>query len=128
MNEVLPEMTEDSGAGRLSDLVHQWEEQRPDLDTTAFRLVGAVMQLAQIFEAEFRALAEERFGIGAGDLRILMALRRAGKPYVLRPTDLFQSLLVTSGAVTKQVERLAEVGFVKKVLPKGAKRRRVIAL
>ncbi len=121
-------MTMDSNGRPASELVHQWEEQRPDLDLTAFRLVGTVMQLAQILETEFRDLAQSRFGIGSGDLRILMALRRAGEPYALRPTDLFQSLLVSSGAVTKQVDRLAEAGFVKKVLPKGAKRRRVIAL
>lgn len=121
-------MTVENSGHPVSELVHQWEEQRPDLDFTVFRLVGSVMQLAQILETEFRDLAQSRFGIGSGDLRILMALRRAGEPYVLRPTDLFQSLLVSSGAVTKQVDRLAEAGFVKKLLPKGAKRRRVIAL
>jgi DNA-binding MarR family transcriptional regulator len=112
----------------LSELVHQWEEQRPDLDPTAFRLVAVIMQLAQVLESEFRELAQARYGIGSGDLRILMALRRAGAPYALRPTDLFQSLLIGSGTVTKQVDRLAEAGYVKKVLPKGAKLRRVIAL
>ena len=112
----------------LSDLVHQWKEQRPDLDTTAFRLVAVIMQLAQMLESEFRDLAQDRHGIGSGDLRILMALRRAGPPYTLRPTDLFRSLLISSGAVTKQVDRLAAAGYVRKVLPKGANLRRVIAL
>jgi DNA-binding MarR family transcriptional regulator len=121
-------MDPDQNSHSLASLVQQWEEQRPDLDLTAFRLVGAIMQLAQILESEFRVLAQSEFGIGSGDMRILMALRRSGEPYALRPTDLFQSLLVSSGAVTKQVDRLAEAGFVKKVLPKGAVRRRVIAL
>jgi DNA-binding MarR family transcriptional regulator len=112
----------------LSDLVHQWEEQRPDLDPTPFRLVAVTMQLAQLLESEFRALAQAQYGIGSGDLRILMALRRSGPPYSLRPTDLFKSLLIGSGTVTKQVDRLAEAGYVKKVLPKGANLRRVITL
>ena len=121
-------MTANEHGHSLALLVHQWEAERPDLDLTAFRLVGAVMQLSQIFEAEFKTLAQGKFGIGSGDLRILLALRRAGEPYAMRPTDLFQSLLITSGAVTKQVDRLAESGFVKRVLPKGDLRRRVIAL
>ena len=121
-------MDQDETGHSLPELVRQWEEQRPDLDLTAFRLVGAIMQLAQILESEFRVLALSKFAIGSGDMRILMALRRAGEPYALRPTDLFQSLLVSSGAVTKQVDRLEQAGFVKKVLPKGALRRRVIAL
>jgi DNA-binding MarR family transcriptional regulator len=43
---------------------------------------------------------------------VLFALRRAGKPYSRRPTDLFRALLVTSGAITKQVDRLIQLGFV----------------
>lgn len=121
-------MVEDGTGHSLADLVHQWEEQRPDLDLTAFRLVGAIMQLAQILESEFRMLAQAKFALGPGDMRILMALRRAGEPYALRPTDLFQSLLVSSGAVTKQVDRLEQAGYVKKLLPAGARRRRVIVL
>jgi len=47
-------------------------------------------------------------------MRILFALRRAGPPYALRPTELFYSLLVTSGAVSKQVDRLEAAGYVKR--------------
>ena len=112
----------------LSDLAQQWEAQRPDLDTTAFRLVAVIMQLAQLLESEFRQFAQGEHGIGSGDLRILMALRRTGRPYALRPTDLFQSLLVGSGTITKQVDRLSQAGLVRKILPIGAKRRYLIAL
>ena len=45
-------------------------------------------------------------------MRVLFALRRAGPDYALRPTELFRSLLVTSGAITKQVDRLAALGYV----------------
>src|SRR3546814_18094629 len=45
-------------------------------------------------------------------MRVLFALRRAPPSYALRPTELFRSLLVTSGAITKQVDRLVAGGFV----------------
>lgn len=112
----------------VTEPVEQWHVQRPDLDLRAFRMVAAVMQLAQVLEAEFRALAQTRFGIGSGDMRILMALRRAGDAHALRPTDLFQALLVSSGAVTKQVERLEAAGYVKRVPVKTGRRRHLIAL
>lgn len=112
----------------VEELTQQWHEQRPDLDLTAFRLVAAVMQLAQVLEAEFRTLAQAKFGIGSGDMRILMALRRAGRPYAMRPTDLFQGLLVSSGAVTKQVERLVTMGYVERVQAQAGGRRQLIAL
>src|SRR3546814_12633368 len=45
-------------------------------------------------------------------MRFLFALRRAPPSYARRPTELFRSLLVTSGAITKQVDRLVAGGFV----------------
>jgi DNA-binding MarR family transcriptional regulator len=48
-------------------------------------------------------------------MRVLLALRRGGPPYAMRPTDLFEALLVTSGAVTKQVDRLQRRRLVKRL-------------
>src|SRR3546814_12360361 len=45
-------------------------------------------------------------------MRVRFALRRAPPSYALRPPELFRSLLVTSGAITKQVDRLVAGGFV----------------
>lgn len=44
-----------------------------------------------------------------------MALRRGGRPYAKRPTDLFKALLVTSGAMTKQVNRLEKLELVERI-------------
>src|SRR5260221_539304 len=60
-------------------------------------------------------MCQARFGMSARDMRVLLALRRGGPPYALRPTDLFESLLVTSGAVTKQVDRLQRRRLVKRL-------------
>src|SRR5260221_6575890 len=60
-------------------------------------------------------MCQARFGMSARDMRVLLALRRGGPPYALRPTDLFESLLVTSGAVTKQVDRLERRRLVKRL-------------
>lgn len=37
---------------------------------------------------------------------MLAALRRVGAPYALTPTELFKSLLITSGTITKRLVRL----------------------
>ncbi len=52
---------------------------------------------------------------------VLFALRRGGPPFVSRPTDLFRVLLVTSGAITKKVDRLVEVGCVERLPDPGHK-------
>jgi DNA-binding MarR family transcriptional regulator len=98
----------------LQLFIHQWRHERPDVDLTAFIIAGAIKQIDQQSEAEFRRLAT-KLKIGPGDLRILFALRRSGVDNPKRPTDLFQSLLITSGAVTKQVDRLEAKGLVKRL-------------
>ena len=93
----------------LKDFIDEWRRERPDVDLTAFSIAAAIKQIDLQTEAEFRRLSAD-FGIGPGDLRVLFALRRSGVANPRRPTDLFQSLLVTSGAVTKQVDRLEAQG------------------
>ena len=56
-----------------------------------------------------------RFGVRAQDMRLLFALRRGGAPFAKRPTDLFKATLVTSGAITKQVDRLAKKKLVRRL-------------
>jgi len=92
-----------------------WERELPGKDPGVFRAIGSLLRLAAMLENEFRAYTHRRFQMHTGDMRILLALRRAGSPFSLRPTDLFQSLLITSGAVTKQVERLVRRGLVERI-------------
>lgn len=92
-----------------------WERELPEMDSGVLRVIGSLLRLAAMLEGEFRTYTQKQFDMGTGDMRILLALRRAGAPYALRPTDLFQSLLITSGAVTKQVERLMRRGLVDRI-------------
>ena len=41
---------------------------------------------------------------------MLAALRRAGEPFELTPGELAATTMITSGAVTKRVDRLVEAG------------------
>ncbi len=98
----------------LKHFVDEWRRERPDVNLTAFIIAAAIKQLDQQTEAEFRRLSSS-LGIGPGDLRVVLALRRSGIDNPHRPTDLFQALLVTSGAVTKQVDRLVAEGLVQRL-------------
>jgi len=82
----------------------------------------------QLIEREFKSFVTSRHGMSPGEVRILMALRRAGPDQLLRPTDLFKSLLVTSGAVTKQLDRLESRGFVRRVVNEKSKRGWLVVL
>lgn len=86
--------------------------ERPDLDPADYLYLIYANRMGRILEAVDDKHCRAQFGISAADMRVLFALRRAPPTYALRPTELFRSLLVTSGAITKQVDRLAAGGFV----------------
>ncbi|MGH6715583.1 MAG: MarR family winged helix-turn-helix transcriptional regulator [Bradyrhizobium sp.] len=104
-------------AGRSSlydDIESAWLEQRPDLDMAMACMLLRLERVNQFHEMRVQEISS-KVGLNIGDLHVLLALRRSGKPYEQRPTDLFRALLVTSGAVTKRVARLQEAGFILRV-------------
>jgi DNA-binding MarR family transcriptional regulator len=99
----------------IEEIKRQWERERPDLDLGDFLLAIYLRRLGRLIESEYERMCQTRFGMSAWDMRVLLALRRRGPPYAMRPTDLFEALLVTSGAVTKQVDRLQRRRLVKRL-------------
>ncbi|MBR0816604.1 MarR family winged helix-turn-helix transcriptional regulator [Bradyrhizobium liaoningense] len=100
--------------GLYDDIEAAWLEQRPDLDLAAACTLLRLERANQLHEVRLQEISKT-IGLQTGELYVLLALRRSGKPYELRPTDLFRALLVTSGAMTKRVARLQEGGFILRV-------------
>jgi DNA-binding MarR family transcriptional regulator len=92
-------------------ILEQWARERPDLDASPMGVVGRVQRISRELE---RALVRvfARFDLGQGEFDALATLRRSGEPYRLTPGALCESMMVTSGAVTKRVDRLERVGLV----------------
>ncbi len=100
----------------LSELITvQWQRERDDLDLQNFLLAIYFMRLGTLVDRAYDRHCQKEYGINGGDMRLMLALRRSGPPYVMRPTDLFRALLVTSGAITKKVDRLVEAGYVERL-------------
>ncbi len=49
-----------------------------------------------------------RHGLDTGEFDVLATLLRSGPPYQLRPTELFRSLMISSGGLTDRLARLVE--------------------
>src|SRR3569832_465240 len=96
----------------IEDVIESWRQERPDLDLNDFLLAILVMRLGRQVDDKYDRLCRDRYKISGVVLRVLFVFRRAGLLFVRRPTDLFRALLVTSGAITKQVDRLIDLGFV----------------
>jgi DNA-binding MarR family transcriptional regulator len=94
-------------------IVAQWRRERPDLDVSALALLGRLFYATRLADL---ALAEGTAGHGLqpGWFDLLAALRRAGPPYEQRPTDLMEATMLSSGGITKRLDRLGDAGLVER--------------
>jgi DNA-binding MarR family transcriptional regulator len=72
--------------------------------TGAARLLGRDV-LTPFFEAQ---------GLGPGEFDVIATLRRSGKPYRLTPTELYESLMLSSGGMTARLDRLEKAGLIER--------------
>jgi len=108
-------------------IVEQWRRQRPDLDPSPQGIIGRLHRLGARLTEELAAVYGQ-YGLGPGEFDILATLRRAGEPYSLTPKELTTQTMVSSGAVTKRVDRCVEQGWVTRRVADADARGRVIAL
>jgi len=94
-------------------IAEQWARERPELDIGPMMVIGRLSRAADLVDQELRTVFAEA-GLGNGEFDVLAALRRAGAPYRLTPTELAGTTMVTSGAVTKRVDRLEKAGLVER--------------
>lgn len=104
-------------AGKQAPLLFEeveasWAREYPGRELGGFLMGAALMRMGRIVEKDFSELCLSRFGIIGPEIMLLMALRRHGPDYAARPAHLRRLLLLTSGAVTKQIDRLSLRGLV----------------
>ncbi len=115
----------DNSRDHVGQIMAQWAVERPDLDVAPQGIIGRLHRLAGRLTEELVATYAE-FGLGEGEFDVLATLRRGGAPYELTPGELADSTMVTSGAVSKRVDRLEESGLVaRRVSDRDARGRRV---
>ncbi len=98
-------------ADHVDRLLDQWAEQRPDLDVSPMGVIGRLSRLSRLIDLELRRTFAGH-GLDAASFDVLATLRRSGP---LTPSALMASSMITSGAVTQRVDRLAARGLVTRV-------------
>ncbi|MFD9407325.1 MarR family winged helix-turn-helix transcriptional regulator [Streptomyces sp. NPDC059989] len=111
----------------IAAIVEQWKRERPDLDATPMLVTGRLFRLTDALDQRLRppfAAAD----LGSGDFDVLAALRRSGAPFALSAGELSRTVLVTTGAITKRVDRLEARGLVSRSVAETDSRGRLITL
>lgn len=95
-------------------ILAQWQRQRPDLDASPMGPIGRITRCAALLEQRLEA-GFSAFDLSLWEFDMLAALRRSGPPFRLSPTELFSTLMVTSGTMTHRLKRLETRGFIERV-------------
>ncbi|SNY55382.1 MarR family winged helix-turn-helix transcriptional regulator [Paractinoplanes atraurantiacus] len=104
-----------------------WARERPDLDVTPQGVIGRLHRVAGHLTDQL-TVVYRRYGLGEGDFDVLAALRRAGAPFERAPGELAAHTMVTTGAMTKRIDRLERDGLVTRRPSTTDGRGRVVAL
>lgn len=113
---------------RADKLLEQWTKEKPELkhlDTAA--LIGRLGLIAAHLDREIES-AHKAAGLAKGEFDVLASLRRAGKPYILSPTELYKTVMLTSGAMTNRLDKLAARGFIQRISHESDRRSMLVQL
>ena len=101
----------DATTDDLDAILGQWATERPDLDVSPMGVCGRIAKMSKILDRSY-ADTFRAYGVNGGEFDVLAALRRAGAPFSLTPTELYRSMMLSSGAMTNRIDRLEGRGLV----------------
>lgn len=120
-----------TGAVWETDLVAsgmaRWRRERPDVDCSGKAIVGRVLQMHDIIlKAVDRVLA--RHGLKYATYAVLATLRVEGEPYQMSPSELGQTLLLSSGGLSNLLGRMERAGLIQRSADKRDGRGVIVSL
>jgi DNA-binding MarR family transcriptional regulator len=111
----------------VDQMLDQWSEERPELDTASLGVVVRVMNLYRSLQRQ-AAAALAPLGLELFEYDVLSALRRQGSPFSLAATALAKETGLSTGAMTNRVDKLAARGLVARRRARSDRRTVVVSL
>src|SRR3954471_6966440 len=93
------------------EVIAQWRAQRPDLDPRPMATFTRLRRAAAAADAKLLDVFA-RHGLEAGWFDVLATLRRSGDPYRLSAGTLARGMVMSTGGMTKRLDKLEAAGLV----------------
>ena len=100
-------------ADHVDTILRQWAREMPDTATDGAAILDRARRITLRVRRDIEAVFD-RHGLDTGEFDVLATLRRSGPPYCLRPTELYRSLMISSGGLTDRLQRLDRAGLVRR--------------
>ncbi len=94
-------------------LIDQWRDQRPDLRPDVMGVFGRFARVWAHATREIEATLGQ-WGLQIGEFDVLAAIRRAGPPFTMAPSQLTRALMLSPSGITSRLDRLEKLGFVER--------------
>lgn len=105
----------DAGDNHAADTIERmletWEQEWPGLDVSPLSVISRINRASRFLTDRINDDFERRDLSGWG-YRLLETLRHSTPSQQMTPTALSRAVMVTSGAMTKQLDRLEDVGLL----------------
>lgn len=101
------------GRDRVDRLSDDLRRELGGMDMIQLTLTKRVARLGVMLE-DAMATCLAPWGLTRADYGVLTGLRSVGEPYELRPTDLRERILLTSGGTSNVLNRLAKAGLIER--------------
>ncbi|MCF6321031.1 MAG: MarR family transcriptional regulator [Rhizobiaceae bacterium] len=94
--------------------MEQWRREKPELDLLPMEVLGRLGEAAHLVRSKHLEPLFAKFGLQGGEFDVIATLRRSGTPYTLTPTQLYSATMISSGGMTNRIDRLEQMGLIKR--------------
>ncbi|SHO59017.1 MarR family winged helix-turn-helix transcriptional regulator [Vibrio quintilis] len=106
-------------------ILEQWRNVHPDLDCSAMGIIGRVRRISRLFDESLKEVFSLH-ALSTIEFDILATLRRTNAP--LTPTELYQTLMLSSGAMSTRLEKLVQRNLIERIASQGDRRSNQVQL
>jgi DNA-binding MarR family transcriptional regulator len=89
----------------------EWAKEWPALDVSHLEIIGRIWRISEHLRRRFDVWLQP-LGLNWETFDVIVSLRRSGAPYRMRPTELSEACLLTSGAMTNRLDRVERAGLI----------------
>ncbi|MDP2334378.1 MAG: MarR family transcriptional regulator [Reyranella sp.] len=112
---------------RTGQLIAQRRRETPGIPLDGMEILSRANRLVRLSRKWIEPVFT-RHGLDTGEFDVLATLRRSGAPYCQRPTELYHSLMITSGGLTDRLNRLEKKGFIERIVSETDRRSALVQL
>lgn len=98
----------------VDKVMADWSRARPDLDFAPLGTVARVMRLSRFFDKRIKDHLSSH-GLESGEFDVLTTLRRNDAADGMTTSAFHRNSLVTAGAITNRLDRMAAKGLIERV-------------